>query len=293
MGYLFLVIALFCGSAKGFCGKKISGKVNTFKGVFYINTLRMLICIATGFFIVLFNDVGGLKIDTYTLLITATSGVTTALFVATWIVCVKKGAYVMVDVFLMLGTTVTVVLCNLFFDEKITVYHCISFLLLLASSYIMCSYSSSEKQKMTVTSFVILVVCGLCNGLADFSQKWFVKALPEGDIAVFNFYTYAFSAAALLIFFAISSKVEKEKNDGKSLDVFLVICLMAFFLFAYSYFKTIAAKTIDSTILYPLSNSAGLVLSATMGAVFFGEKITKKAIVGIILTFMAIAVMSL
>ena len=183
----------FFGCVKSFCGKKISGKVNTFKGVFYINTLRMLLCVAIGFFVILFNnEFGGLKPTPYMLLITAISGISTALFLASWIICVQKGAYVMVEVFIMLGSMITIVLCNLFFDEAITVYHCVAFLLLLCSTYIMCSYSSNVKGKFTLSSFIILTVCGLCNGLTDFSQKWFVNNIPNGSTAVFNFYTYVF-----------------------------------------------------------------------------------------------------
>lgn len=293
MGYLFLTIALLCGSIKGFCGKKISGKVNTLKGVFYINTLRMLLCIAIGFFIVLLGGIGGFKVDLYTLFITAMSGITTALFVATWIISVRKGAYLMIDIFLMLGSVLTIILCNLFFKEAITINQCIGFLLLLASTAIMCSYSSSIKGSFSLSSFLILAFCGLSNGLTDFSQKCYVKTVEGGSIAVFNFYTYIFAALALLIFFMISHKFEKEENDGKSFKVFLVVCIMSICLFSNSYFKTMAAKFLNSAMLYPVSNSAAIVLSAIMASVFFGEKMTKKSVLGIILTFMAIIIMSL
>ena len=293
MGYLFLTIALLCGSIKGFCGKKISGKVNTLKGVFYINTLRMLLCIAIGFFIVLLGGIGGFKVDLYTLFITAMSGITTALFVATWIISVRKGAYLMIDIFLMLGSVLTIILCNLFFKEAITINQCIGFLLLLASTAIMCSYSSSIKGSFSLSSFLILAFCGLSNGLTDFSQKCYVKTVEGGSIAVFNFYTYIFAALALLIFFMISHKFEKEENDGKSFKVFLVVCIMSICLFSNSYFKTMAAKFLNSAVLYPVSNSAAIVLSAIMASVFFGEKMTKKSVLGIILTFMAIIIMSL
>ena len=102
-----------------------------------------------------------------------------------------------------------------------------------------------------------------------------------------------FSALALLVFFAISNKIEKVENDGKNFKHFLVICIMSICLFSYSYFKTMAARYIDSAVLYPLSNSVAIVLSAIMASIFFGEKITKKSVVGILLTFIAIVVISL
>ena len=293
MGYLFLIIALLSGAAKGFCGKKISGEVVSLKGVFFINFIRMAICVAIGFFIVFFDGINKIIVNTEILLITAVSGISTAMFVFTWILCVRRGAYVMVDVSIMLGAIVPIVLCNLFFGESITIYRCVGFLLLLWGSYIMCSYSSNIKGSFSLASFAILLVCGMCNGITDFSQKWFIHIVETGSVAVFNFYTYIFSAVSLLILFAITDKIEKTENDGKSTRVFWVICIMAACLFANSYFKTMAAKYIDSSILYPLSNGASLIIAATMASLFFGERITKKCLAGIGVTLSAMIVMNL
>lgn len=59
----------------------------------------MLLCIAIGSFVVIADDVNRLNILWQTLIITAMSGISTSLFVATWILCVRKGAYVMAAVF--------------------------------------------------------------------------------------------------------------------------------------------------------------------------------------------------
>ena len=293
MGYLYLIISIFAGTIKGFCGKKLSDKVVSLNGVFYINFLRMLLCIAIGFFIVLFDNINGLALPPYILLITAVSGIFTALFVAGWIACIRKGAYVLVDVFIMSGAIITILLCNLFFKEKITLFHCIGFLLLTVGAYVMCSYSSNIKSKLTKKSFLILFLCGLFSGLVDFSQKWYVKTLPLGSIAVFNFYTYLFAALTLLICFLISKKIENKENDGKSFYVFWVICAMAAFLFTNSYFKTLAARYIDSAVLYPLSNTMSIILSAIMASIFFKERITGKCVIGIIISIVALVIIKL
>ena len=86
MGYLFLAIALLAGRIKGFCGKKISGRVSSLKGTFYINAMRMLMCVLISFFVVAFQGINGFKIDTYTFIITLFSGVSTAWFVVMWLI---------------------------------------------------------------------------------------------------------------------------------------------------------------------------------------------------------------
>lgn len=293
MGYIFIILTLSAGLIKGFCGKKISGSVSTVKGTFYMNMLRMLICVAVGFFIAITNGISAFKADFETLKITFVSGLSTAMFVVFWILCVRRGAYVMIDVFLMLGAGVTIGLCKLFFNETASINQLIGFVLLAIASYIMCSYSSNIKGGFSFMSFLLLVVCGIFNGLTDFSQKWYIYSKPTGNVAVFNFYTYLFAAVVLLVSFIIADKKEKAQNDGKSLKVFLVICVMAMCLFAYSYFKTLAAKFVSAAVLYPLTSGIAIVLSALMAAVFFKEKITPKCIVGIIITLGAIIIMNL
>lgn len=293
MGYLFLALSLFAGATKGFCGKTISGKVQSLKGTFYINFIRMVLCIAVGFFVVAFESLSAFKVDFITLLITALSGISTAMFVVFWIISVRRGAYVMLDVFLMLGVGVTIALCRIFFDEPIFINQYIGLLLLVIASAIMCSYSASVKNKFTIKSFVTLLLCGIFNGLTDFSQKLFINYSPKGSVGVFNFYTYVFSAFVLLMFYFIFKRREDAQKDGKSKSIFIYILIMAICLFANSFFKTLAAKYIDSATLYPISTGAALILSVIMASVFFKEKVTPKCVIGVIVAFISLIIINL
>lgn len=293
MGYLFLAISILSGSAKGYCGKIISGKVQTLKGTFFMNFIRMALCICVGFFVVLSEGAGNFVTDIPTLLITLLSGFGTAMFVVTWIISVRKGAYVMLDVFLMLGVGVTVALCKIFLDESIALNQYIGFGLLVVASYIMCSYSSKVKNKMTLKSFGLLVACGIFNGVTDFSQKLFVYTNPDASAAMFNFYTYVFSSVVLLLFFAITNYKEKAQNDAKSKTVFLYILVMAICLFANSFFKTLAAKYISGATMYPLSTGAALIMSVLMAGILFKEKVNAKCILGVVIAFAGLIIINL
>ena len=104
---------------------------------------------------------------------------------------------------------------------------------------------------------------------------------------MFNFYTYLFATIILCgVYFAIGKKGETQKADFKGL-VWLIL-LVAVCLFANSYFKTLAAGRLDAILLYPLLQGSSLVLSTVLSAVFFKEKITLKAVVGILLAFVGI-----
>ena len=91
MGYVFLVLALMAGATKGYCGKKTSGFVSGFRDSMLANMIRMLLCIAIGMVLILAGGHGlMLKPSGKLLLISALSGVSTTVFVVTWLVSVKK-----------------------------------------------------------------------------------------------------------------------------------------------------------------------------------------------------------
>ena len=143
-----------------FCGKKISGLVSSVKGTFYMNVLRMLMCIVVGFFVVATNGISAFETDLKTLMITAVSGISTAMFVVSWIFCVRRGAYVMIDVFLMLGGGLTIGLCKLFFNESVSTNQLIGFILLVIASYIIRSGCLSFRTILIVAkSSFILKLC--------------------------------------------------------------------------------------------------------------------------------------
>lgn len=298
MGYLFLGISLLCGAAKGFCGKKSSGYLSGYKESTVANILRMLLCIIIGiFFIISSGSLSYIKPNPEILCISALSGVTTSVFVVCWMLSVKKGAYMMLDVFLMLGVLVPIIGGKILYNEVIRLNQWLGIAMLLVAVLIMCSYNNSIKEKITFKSLTLLILCGLANGLTDFSQKIFVKKLPETPISIFNFYTYVFSATVLIIFYFFINSPKKCKTDENPLSVlkkiFGYVLIMSLCLFAHSYFKTASAVYLDSAQLYPLNQGCALILSSVMSAVFFHEKLSSKCIAGLLISFAALVVINI
>lgn len=299
MPYLYVAIALFAGATKGYCGKKTSGFVKERSDALFINIIRMVLCILIGALMVLSaKSTAYLALDMQMLPIYLLSGIATSVFVVSWIFAVRTSAYMLVDVFLMLGVLIPSILTAVFFDETIKINQWIGIAILFAAVCVMCSYNSSIKSKMSISSFLFLLVCGAANGFADFSQKLFKFQKTEIPSSVFNFYTYVFSAVTLAVFYII---LKKHDSAGKPADkseskmpksTYAYIAVMAVCLFANSYFKTEAAAYIDSATLYPLLQGSSLVLSTFMSAVFFKEKLTVKAVIGIILSFIALLIIN-
>lgn len=297
MGYLFLALALLAGSTKGYCGKKTSGFVREYKDAMFTNFVRMVLCILISFLLLaLSGRLSLLAVDLNVILITLLSGVTTSVFVVAWLLAVRRGAYMMLDVFLMLGVIVPLLLSEFLFDEKIRLNQWAGLLVLLVAVVIMCSYNNQIKEKMSLKSLGLLVLCGIANGLTDFSQKLYVKTVADSSAAVFNFYTYIFSALVLLVFY-LGAKVTDKTGSSSETDVLRrvggYVAVMSVCLFLNSYFKTMAAGILPSAILYPLSQGASLILSSFMSMLFFKEKLTAKCITGIALSFAGLLIINL
>ena len=295
MGYLFLGLALAAGLTKGFCGKKTSFAITLDSDSMIMNLLRMCLCILIGFFLMLCGgELSALRADGTLLAITALSGVASAAFVVSWLLSVRSGAYMMVEVFLLLGVAVPILLCALLFGETINLFQVIGMAILLVAVYLMCTYNVGIKGKMTLKAFCLLLLCGLSNGLADFSQKLYVKTYPGGSIAAFNFYTYLFAAAVLLASYFIFRRLDLRRGHTPRppfvtvRPIFGYVVVMAVCLFLSSYFKTQAAQYLDAALIYPLSQGGSVMLSTAMSVLFFKEKITPRGAIGIALSFVAL-----
>lgn len=294
MGYLFLFIALFAGTAKGYCGKKTSGYAKGLGDAIFANIIRMLLCVLIGFVLLLVTgDLSSLIPNRNMLFISVLSGISTAVFVVTWLICVKKSAYMMLDIFLMLGVLIPLVASSFFFNEVIKLSQWLGIAVLFVAVVLICSYNNSIKAKLTPASFLLLIVCGAASGIADFSQKLFTKCIPDGSAAAFNFYTYLFAAFTLLIAYAVTHKTGDTPDRSSVKQIFGLILIMSVCLFVNSYFKTLASEHLGAVLLYPLNQGCALILSAVMAAALFKEKLTAKAIIGIITAFAGLLIVNL
>ena len=293
MGYLFLIISVISGATKGFFAKKVSDRTNGLKSAVISNLIRMVFCIPIGLLFILAEGNGiNLLISYKDLLISAFGGVVTSIFIVSWLLAVRKTAYTTIDAFLSMGMFVPILLSLVLYKENISLSQIIGLLFLIFAVMLMSVYSNKNKQKITVKTLILLIITGVACGLADFSQKMFNYSNSEISASVFNFYIYVFSAITLAITlpFFKNSKKDEIAECQKSIDKIkiLYIAIMAVFLFANTYFKTLAANVLDSVMLYPLSQGLSLLLSLIMSALFFKEKIKPISIIGITVLFVGL-----
>lgn len=309
MGYVFILITLLAGCVKGFCGKKAGGLVEKFSDSLLINIVRMSLCIVIGGILFFINIPPEEYLpEAKVLLITVISGISTAVFVTSWLLSVRKGAYMLVEISIMMGIVFVVIAGSIAFKEPISVLQIIGIVLLFAGVTFMNLYQNKSKGKLSVSAAAALLICGISSGITDFTQKVFVKTVGSDSVYTFQFYTYLFAGLTLtllFIFFRIYEKkhipeqqasqagtdLQETPKNGSFLKthkkVFVYIPIMSVCLYINSYFKTLAAGLLPSAVLYPLLQGLSLIASTIMAAVFFKEKPTKAAIAGIAAAFVA------
>ena len=295
MGYLFLAIALLTNNIKGYCGKQMSRYSAKLNDTLLICFFRMLMCIGTSAIILaVTGGFFGLEITPKLIGYAAFSGISTAILVAAWLFAANSSGYMMLEVFQMLGVGVTILMSFVIYKEEITVRDVIGFCVLVFAAYLM---HAGTKIKPTLKTLAVVILCGLANGMTDFSQKAFIYSGLDTTTAQFQLCSYVFAAVTLIILYTAmtAGKKTEEKNGATAIlkKTWYFVLIMAVCLYANSYFKTEAANYLSAAKLYTLSQGGTMAIGTLMSAFLFKEKLTLKSGISIAITFIGLLIINL
>ena len=295
MGYLFLAIALLTNNIKGYCGKQMSRYSAKLNDTLLICFFRMLMCIGTSAIILaVTGGFFGLEITPKLIGYAAFSGISTAILVAAWLFAANSSGYMMLEVFQMLGVGVTILMSFAIFKEEITVRDFIGFCILVFAAYLM---HAGTKVKPTLKTLAVVILCGLTNGMTDFSQKAFIYSGLDTTTAQFQLCSYVFAAVTLIVLYTAmtAGKKTEEKNGATAIlkKTWYFVLIMAVCLYGNSFFKTEAANYLSAAKLYTLSQGGTMAIGTLMSAFLFKEKLTLKAYASIAITFVGLLIINL
>ena len=296
MGYIYLAIALLTNNIKGYCGKQMSRYSAKLNDTLLICFFRMLMCIGTSAIILaVTGGFFGLEITPKLIGFSAFSGISTAILVAAWLFAANSSGYMMLEVFQMLGVGVTILMSFVFYREEITIRDIIGFCVLVFAAYLM---HAGTKVKPTLKTLDVVILCGLANGMTDFSQKAFIYSGLDTTTAQFQLCSYIFAAATLILLYtAMTAGKKSEDNDGGAVAIlkktWYFVLIMAVCLYGNSFFKTEAANYLSAAKLYTLSQGGTMAIGTLMSAFIFKEKLTLKSYASIAITFIGLLIINL
>ena len=315
MLYGILFLALLCLTVKGYSGKRISSYVRTAADTYAFNLLRMCFCILIGLSMVFIEHSQKFLLpEPRMLAICFLSGLSNAAFLVFWMLAIRVNSLVSVDVGLTLGSLIPSLLCLLLFGEEFSIPKMIGFVIILLSTFILSGGAQSDK-KGRLSGILLLTLAAVGDGMSGFSQQLYRRYYTDSgtlssDIyypkTIFHLYTYVFAAIVLLsvlIGYCISVHKNTKFAEGTSKELkrralpvraVIHIFIMAVCLFAANYLQTVAASdyNLSSQIMYPIIRGGCLVTVNFVAMIFFGEKITRRSVIGSITGICGIVVMS-
>lgn len=288
LGYLFIILAVVSGTAKGYCGKRVSDRIADINDAINVNFIRSVACFIIALPFALGTGAGELfSIGAKGMLICILSGVTMGAFIISWVFAVKSGAYMLVSAFCAASFIVPYIF-GIASGEKLTLFKIVSVVLILAALFFMEKYNLKLKGSIRLVDLLVLFFVLIMQGINQVTQKMFTDAFADKNVNIYTFYTFVFTALALLIAKPFFMK-KRDKNEPKrhvARDNIGYIIVMAVFLFANSAFMTLASKSVASIVLYPVSNALSLAAGGIMSAICFREKPSVDYVIGILLVLL-------
>lgn len=315
MVYVWVAVTLLCLTIKGYSGKRISGYVQCPKDSFLFNLLRMTFCILIGAALLVAEGAYPyLAAEPGMLGICLLAGISNAAFLVGWLAAVQKNSMVSMDVGMTLGSLLPAILCAILFQEAISFPKMLGFALILCATVILAGKRKQTDHRGSRSGILLLVLAAVGDGMTGFVQQLYRQFYTEaGDFThgvfypktVYHFYTYVFSALALLLVLITerilsnrktqSSVREEPSKTNLPLRVILHIFTMAVCLFAANYLQTVVTTNygMSSQVLFPLLKGGCLITVSFVAMFFFGEKITRRTVLGMVIALAGIVTMNL
>lgn len=212
-----------------------------------------------------------------------------------YIISLATGPFTVSAVMLNFSNFAPILYCMIFPGEKVSLLKWCGIAIMIASVYILTSRSKKGEEKPISAKWILCIsLTFIFNSLISYMiriQNYYAGI--SGKDETFLFYVLLFISASLVsLFIFIFAKGFKTKQNAPRL-VFPALCLAI----------TIGANTLTQSLLYnlnvpvsiqsPIINGSSILMTALFGRIFFRDKLTAKAKIGIILGTGAIIILSI
>lgn len=191
-----------------------------------------------------------------------------------------------------LSVVVPIVFALLFFSESLTVFQIAGIVLSLLAVYFISQKhndGSTKTNNVWILPAIVFIGSGIIDTTLNFIQKRFIPAVSEAYV-ITTVFSIAFVLGALFLTYLVVFKNEKVAFKNVYWGIFLGIpnyFSMLFLVKTLSYFPTASAT------IFPINNIGIVALSTLVSVLFFKEKLNTKNIIGLTLSLIAIALISI
>jgi len=280
MDYLILFFAVLCIAVQFNINKLYQKKFAAgLREILFFS----LVCGAAN--TIFFFIYGGIpEFSTFSFVISILLAVVSSLSILVGILIMKYGKMSVYSVFTMLGGMILPYFYGIIFlDETLSAARIIGLAILICALPLSTFSRSDNKNKTAVFYYILCVMIFLLNGTVSIISKSHsinISAVPAANFIFYsNLWVTVINCAAYFIF---KPKVETPAKVNKLpavglITVFALVSGVGFLL------QLISAKTVPAVVLYPFVTGGSIVLSTIGARIFFGEKISLPALVGIVM----------
>jgi drug/metabolite transporter (DMT)-like permease len=191
-----------------------------------------------------------------------------------------------------LSVVVPIVFALFFFSESLTVFQIAGIVLSLLAVYFISQKhndGSTKTKNIWILPAIVFIGSGIIDTTLNLIQKRFIPAVSEAYV-ITTVFSIAFVLGALFLTYLVVFKNEKVAFKNVYWGMFLGIpnyFSMLFLVKTLSYFPTTSAT------IFPINNIGIVAASTLISVLFFKEKLNTKNIIGLTLSLIAIALISL
>lgn len=289
MGYIYIIIAVLFNAAKGYSSKRVSGSLCTLRENLSFNAVRLF---TTGLFALIFVLLRGIhdvfNPDSAELIICAVAGIAMSVFTCVWQMAIRSKAYMLVSACSSASFIVPVICGLLLWNESFTLPGIGAFILIILAMYFLLLYDFKMNGKISIREAILLILVLVSQGVMSCTQKLYAIYATDKDSGIYTLYMFVFAFCVSLLLLAFFKEGNSKKVGSVMHGNIVYMLIMSASLFATSFFQTLAAKSVDAVILYPILSGLSLAAGSSMSALFFKEKLTRNSLIGITLVFCAL-----
>lgn len=313
---LFVVLSFFAIGLmrviQKVCGKRVSNLLNDKPTFFQYGAYYQALSAILALILLFFLGFDGFNLAT--VLCALATALCFAIDLFSGVEALKGATMSICNMVAMGGLFIPCIVGIFLFDEPMSVMQWVGLVIFIVSVYFLARDSKNTYKKFSLKTLVMLIVSLVINGVVTVVQKYFALLVPDGNVALFSFLTFGQNSLIMFIcmcvFILLEKKKGKEKQEGKTeenveslkeekvklvrLNKTLLICgsLLAVAVFVINQLVTTMARTVPSVVLFTVSGAISIIITSFVGALVYGEKITVKNIIGLILGLGSIVIVN-
>ncbi len=201
----------------------------------------------------------------------------------------QSGTIVLNSIFATTGMIIPIIAGTFLFDESVSWLQVVFIALLFVGIYLIIGAAKKDVKSFSPKTLIYLLGSFFTNGCVMLCQKQFGISFPEENVALFSLVTFLVPAIIMGIAVLFIPK-KPEETVKNSIPPRLVgyAAILAFAVFVIQQLVTELTPKVSSAILFTVVNGGASVIAAIVGVVMYKEKLTKRSLLGIILSLAAL-----